>query len=182
LTGGTISTSGTGNLTLTGGTVTTSGTSITIIPTITNKLTPPTVRGGAATLTITPGAIINWTGFSIAAGEVTSFAQTSASSTVLNRVLGNQVPILGTLTSNGKVWLVDSAGNLVIPTRVVSTDGLKLASVSIQTPNPVATPSARPTSTARPQAQSVLSGISGLVDGTVTVRLSLVDAAPISLR
>src|SRR5687768_16145299 len=59
--------------------------------------TAPKVAAGAAsfqtsgsTLSVTnaPGTIINWGGFSIGAGETTRFLQPSASSAVLNRVVG----------------------------------------------------------------------------------------------
>ncbi|MDP2810710.1 MAG: filamentous hemagglutinin N-terminal domain-containing protein, partial [Rhodocyclaceae bacterium] len=40
-------------------------------------------------------------------------AQTSASSSVLNRVLNDPTAIYGTLSSNGRVWLVNPAGILV---------------------------------------------------------------------
>ena len=45
-------------------------------------------RPNASTLNVTnsSGAIINWQGFSIGAGEITRFIQPSASSAVLNRV------------------------------------------------------------------------------------------------
>ena len=53
----------------------------------------------------TPGAIINWNGFSINANEVTRFIQQSASSAVLNRVIGQDPSrILGALLSNGRVF------------------------------------------------------------------------------
>jgi len=53
--------------------------------------------GNTLTVTNTPGAIINWQGFSIGATEITNFAQQSASSAVLNRVLSNNPSsILGT--------------------------------------------------------------------------------------
>ncbi|MGZ8269271.1 MAG: filamentous hemagglutinin N-terminal domain-containing protein, partial [Burkholderiales bacterium] len=50
-------------------------------------------RPDARTLNMTnsPGAIINWQGFSIGANEVTRFVQQSASSAVLNRVVGADV-------------------------------------------------------------------------------------------
>ncbi len=85
--------------------------------------TGPQVVNGAATfnqagklLTVTNsnGAIINWNSFSIGAGEATRFNQASASSSVLNRVLANDPSVLlGTLSSNGRVWLVNPAGILV---------------------------------------------------------------------
>lgn len=58
-----------------------------------------------------PGAIINWQGFSIGSGETTRFLQQSAASAVLNRVTGaDPSSILGTLSSNGRVFLVNPHG------------------------------------------------------------------------
>jgi filamentous hemagglutinin family protein len=80
----------------------------------------PTVRhgvaafaraGGALTVTNTAGTIIDWRQFSIAAGEVTHFAQPGADSAVLNRVTGGDPSaILGRLGSNGRVFLVNPQG------------------------------------------------------------------------
>src|SRR5512133_1666783 len=71
-------------------------------------------QGGTLNVTNSPGAIINWQGFSIGANETTRFVQQSAASSVLNRVLGpDPSTILGTLTSNGKVFLVNPAGIFV---------------------------------------------------------------------
>ncbi|WP_049639128.1 filamentous hemagglutinin N-terminal domain-containing protein [Methylophilus sp. TWE2] len=62
----------------------------------------------------TQNAIINWQGFSIAPGETTHFQMPSASSAVLNRVVGgNPSEILGTLSSNGQVYLINPNGILV---------------------------------------------------------------------
>src|SRR5436853_392967 len=53
-------------------------------------------------VTNSPGAIVNWQGFSIGAGELTRFIQQSASSAVLNRVVGADISqINGQLLSNG---------------------------------------------------------------------------------
>ncbi|MCX7157756.1 MAG: filamentous hemagglutinin N-terminal domain-containing protein, partial [Proteobacteria bacterium] len=71
-------------------------------------------KGGLLTVTNSNGAIINWNTFSIGAGETTRFNQASASSAVLNRVLGNDPSVLlGTLSSNGRVWLINPAGIMV---------------------------------------------------------------------
>src|SRR5579863_6078904 len=80
----------------------------------------PTVVSGSATfktsgnsliITNTPGAIINWGAFSIAPNEVTTFIQQTAASTVLNRVIGTDPSIiLGSLTSNGRVFLINANG------------------------------------------------------------------------
>jgi filamentous hemagglutinin family protein len=70
--------------------------------------------GSTLTVTNTPGTIINWQGFSIGAGELTHFQQKSASSAVLNRVVGNDPSsLLGSLTSNGRVFLVNPHGIVV---------------------------------------------------------------------
>ncbi len=86
-----------------------------------NPVAPSVVAGQASfatagkTLTVTnsPNAIINWQGFSIGAGELTRFQQQSAASAVLNRVVGQDPSaILGTLSSNGRVYLVNPNGIL----------------------------------------------------------------------
>ncbi|CAA7623892.1 exported hypothetical protein [Candidatus Terasakiella magnetica] len=80
-----------------------------------------TVAEGAATITTAPStvtvnqssnrAVINWQSFSIAAGETTRFNQPSSSSVTLNRVTGAQVSqLLGTLSANGQVYLVNPNG------------------------------------------------------------------------
>lgn len=87
-----------------------------------NPTGPQVVSGGAnfnqagklLTVNNTSGAIINWNTFSIGAGETTRFNQASAASSVLNRVIANDPSVLlGTLSSNGKVWLVNPAGIMV---------------------------------------------------------------------
>ncbi|MBI3096068.1 MAG: filamentous hemagglutinin N-terminal domain-containing protein, partial [Rhodocyclales bacterium] len=70
--------------------------------------------GNVLTVTNSNGAIINWQQFNIDAGQTARFVQPSASSSVLNRVLANDPSvILGNLTSNGRVWLVNPAGIFV---------------------------------------------------------------------
>lgn len=67
--------------------------------------------GNTLTVTNTPGAIIHWQDFSIGANEATRFIQQSASSAVLNRVVTNSPSaILGSLQSNGRVFLVNPNG------------------------------------------------------------------------
>ena len=84
-------------------------------------------RPNANTLNITnsPGAIVNWSSFSIGSNETTRFIQQSASSSVLNRVIGeNPSQILGQLLSNGRVFLVNPNGVVFGPNSVVVVAGL----------------------------------------------------------
>ncbi|MDO8811761.1 MAG: MBG domain-containing protein [Gallionella sp.] len=70
--------------------------------------------GSSLSITNSPGTIINWQGFSIGASEATRFIQQNAASSVLNRVIGpDPSVILGTLTSNGRVFLINPSGILV---------------------------------------------------------------------
>ncbi|WP_077038293.1 YDG domain-containing protein, partial [Pelomonas sp. KK5] len=61
----------------------------------------------------TSGAILNWNSFSIGAQNAVNFVQPSSTSKVLNRVTGNDPSsILGSLSSNGQVWLLNPNGVL----------------------------------------------------------------------
>jgi filamentous hemagglutinin family protein len=93
----------------------------------------PTFNQAGKVLTVTnsPGAIINWQKFNIQAGETTHFAQTSASSSVLNRVLNDPTVIYGTLSSNGRVWLVNPAGIMVGPGGKVDVAGFVASTLNI---------------------------------------------------
>src|SRR6202008_2006780 len=69
------------------------------------------VSGNLLTITNTPGAIIHWQQFSIQKDGITRFIQQHAASGVLNRVVGqNPSLILGQLTSNGRVFLINPSG------------------------------------------------------------------------
>src|SRR6516162_10214297 len=85
------------------------------------------VVGGPAVIInqSSPSAIINWNTFNIRANESVRFNQPSSSSTVLNRVTGGQGPseIMGTLTANGRVFIINRDGILFGPGSVVNTAG-----------------------------------------------------------
>ncbi|HPP82972.1 MAG TPA: filamentous hemagglutinin N-terminal domain-containing protein, partial [Rubrivivax sp.] len=71
------------------------------------------VQGKQMTVTNSAGALLDWQSFSIGAGHGVRFEQPSAASRVLNRVVGRDPSqILGSLTSNGQVWLVNPYGVL----------------------------------------------------------------------
>ena len=101
----------------------------------------PSVVSGAATfnavgknLTVTnsPGAIINWQGFSIRADEVTRFVKSGAESAVLNRVTGaEQSQLLGQLLSNGRVFLINPNGVTVGAGARIDTAGFVASSLNL---------------------------------------------------
>ncbi len=69
--------------------------------------------GRQLTVTNSAGALLNWQQFSIGAGDAVRFVQPTASSKVLNRVVGpDPSTILGSLSSNGQVWLLNPNGVL----------------------------------------------------------------------
>src|SRR5499426_382735 len=95
-----------------------------------------TVVGGTATIQGQGGpavivnqssgsAIINWNTFNIGNNESVRFNQPGASSVILNRVTGGLGPseILGTLTANGRVFVINRDGILFGPNAVVNTAG-----------------------------------------------------------
>ncbi len=70
-------------------------------------------QGASMTVRNTPGAILNWQSFSIGSGNAVWFEQANAASKVLNRVTGSDPSvILGSLGSNGQVWLLNPYGVL----------------------------------------------------------------------
>ncbi len=80
--------------------------------------------GNRLTVTNTPGTVINWQTFNIPAGNTTHFQQQGANSSVLNRVVTNDPSkIFGTLSSNGRVILVNQSGIVVGAGAVVDTAG-----------------------------------------------------------
>ena len=106
-----------------------------------NPVGPSVVHGdvsiafpNAADLTVrnSPGAIINWQSFSIGASESTRFIQQNAASAVLNRVTGDQVSsLLGELTSNGRVFLINGNGIIVGQGATIDTAGLVMSTLDI---------------------------------------------------
>ncbi|MDP3515244.1 MAG: filamentous hemagglutinin N-terminal domain-containing protein [Sulfuritalea sp.] len=130
-------------------------------------------------------AIVNWNTFNIGSSGSVTFAQPSASSTVLNRVLGDPTAIHGRLSSNGRVWLVNPGGTLV---------GSRTGRININTLvaprqfSPSSAPSQPPALTAAslpPRATPAITAPANpgrMVDGSITLRMPLVDASPILFR
>ena len=80
----------------------------------------------------TDKAIIDWKSFSIAAGEKVRFYQPSSTSVTLNRVTGYDPSyILGQMSSNGKIFLVNPYGVVFGAGARVDVGGLVVSTLSI---------------------------------------------------
>jgi filamentous hemagglutinin family protein len=82
-------------------------------------------------------AIINWQHFNIGTGETTQFIQPTSTSVALNRITGSQDPtvIQGTLTANGRIFIVNPNGILFGASAVVNTAGLLATTSDITNEN-----------------------------------------------
>lgn len=93
------------------------------------------ISSGATGMTIiqsTPSAVINWQSFNIGAQESVRFIQPSSSAVMLNRVLSaNPSNILGHLSANGKVFLVNPNGILFGKGAQVNVGGLVASMLNI---------------------------------------------------
>ncbi|MEO8936551.1 MAG: filamentous hemagglutinin N-terminal domain-containing protein, partial [Burkholderiaceae bacterium] len=94
-----------------------------------------TIVNGPATTTIhqtTPNAAINWNSFSIGSAEAVHFVQPSSSAVALNRVVGaDPSNILGTLSANGKVFLINPNGILFGKGASVNVAGLVASTLNV---------------------------------------------------
>jgi filamentous hemagglutinin family protein len=88
---------------------------------------------GSMTITQTSqNAALNWQSFSIGETEAVQFVQPNSSSVALNRVLGpDPSSILGTLSANGQVFLVNPNGILFGPGASVNVGGLVASTLNI---------------------------------------------------
>jgi filamentous hemagglutinin family protein len=88
---------------------------------------------GQTTITqTTPHVAINWQSFGIAAGQSVQFVQPGRSAVALNRVTGaDPSAILGRLSANGQVFLVNPNGILFGPGASVDVGGLVASTLNI---------------------------------------------------
>ncbi|HSW17786.1 MAG TPA: filamentous hemagglutinin N-terminal domain-containing protein [Ramlibacter sp.] len=99
------------------------------------------IAGNLMTVTTQNGAgtahsVVNWQSFSLSAAATTQFVQPSAASTAINRVVGSgggiaQSFIDGTLSSNGRLVLVNPAGIAFGAGSVVDTAGFVASTLSM---------------------------------------------------
>ncbi len=90
---------------------------------------------GAPTLNVAQGsdrAIVNWQGFDVGRDATVRFAQPSASSAILNRVVGTDASrIFGRVEANGQVFLVNPQGIYFSPTSSVDVGSFVASTLSI---------------------------------------------------
>lgn len=92
------------------------------------------IRYGATTVIMQTSnrAVINWKSFSINANEATQFITPGASAVTLNRVTGgNPSEIMGSLSSNGQIFLVNPNGIVFGKTAHVDVAGLVASTANI---------------------------------------------------
>lgn len=81
-------------------------------------------------------AVINWESFNVGANESVHFKQPNASSATLNRVMGNDPSnILGRISANGQVFLVNPNGVLFGRTAQIDVGSLVASTANIADPD-----------------------------------------------
>ena len=89
-------------------------------------------EGASLEVQNTNGTIINWQDFSIAQDEMVRFLQSGADSAVLNRVIsGIPSEILGSLTSNGRVFLINPNGLVIGDGATIDTASFVASTLNI---------------------------------------------------
>src|SRR5262245_3905785 len=77
-------------------------------------------------------AIINWSDFSIAQGELTQFLQPNSEAAALNRVTGgNPSAIYGSLLANGRIFLINPNGIVVGASGVIDTQSFLASTLDV---------------------------------------------------
>ena len=100
--------------------------------TVTNGSASFSQQGSTLNITNSPGTIIQWQDFSIKEGETTKFIQQSVDSAVLNRVISkNPSDILGSLQSNGRVFIINPNGISFGNNSIVDVGGLVASTLNL---------------------------------------------------
>jgi len=92
--------------------------------------------GGMIITQSTQSAAINWQSFNIGQSEAVQFVQPNSNSVALNRVSGSDLSIiLGSMSANGKVFLVNPNGILFGKGAQVNVGGLVASALNITDPD-----------------------------------------------
>ena len=92
--------------------------------------------GSNLNITTSPNSVLDWQKFSIGAGYGVYFQQANAGSQVLNRVTGQDPSyIMGSLASNGRVWLLNPNGVLFGANARVDVGSLVASSLTMKLPD-----------------------------------------------
>jgi filamentous hemagglutinin family protein len=152
------------------------------------------IQHNGALTTITQGsqrAAIDWRSFNVGAAETVNFVQPSASSVILNRVVGNDPSaIFGRITANGQVMLINPNGILFGRTAQVDVGALTATTSNLSNADFMAgrlqfTEPGRPGATVENQGRITVAegGFAALVgrqvanSGVITARLGKVALA-----
>lgn len=123
-----------------------------------------TLQGHTLTIDTSNTAIINWNSFNINSGYTVKFVEPTANSVVLNNIGDqNASTIIGTLTSNGQVYLVNQNGFLFENGSQVNVNSLVATSLGIS-------------------QESLLTGISNVFNTAVTNNASTAVATGAALQ
>ncbi|MDD3466396.1 MAG: SBBP repeat-containing protein [Campylobacterales bacterium] len=119
-----------------------SSTLIHAAPAVNTLPTGGTVASGSATISqnanamnivqTTDKVILNWQSFSIGQNASVNFAQPSSSSIALNRVSGGVSEIFGSLSANGKVFLINPNGIIFGQNAKVDVGGMVASTMNIK--------------------------------------------------
>ena len=92
-------------------------------------------QAGKSVTTVTqssPKATLNWLSFNVASGEAVQFVQPSSSAVSVNRISDPQGSrILGQLSANGQVWLINPAGVYFGPGAQVNVGSLVASTLNL---------------------------------------------------
>ena len=121
-------------------------------------------------------ALLNWQSFNIGQGSGVKFVQPSATSVAVNEIYQNSPSqIFGSLTANGRIYLINQNGILFGAGAQVNVAGLVASSLNI-TPNALANGIA-PSVTGDPTSPS-FQAVPGVTSGAVTVAQGAALNAP----
>lgn len=94
------------------------------------------VSSAGATLTVdqtSARAIVNWRSFSVGAGETARFNQPSSAAAILNRVTGaDPSALMGQISANGRVYLINPNGVVVGPEGRIETNGFVASTMNVR--------------------------------------------------